>query len=292
VSFQSLMFNIGATINDYKRDKAIPLPDGITQCRNISYGSHGKWNLLDVYYPDGTADPLPTIVSIHGGGYVYGSKEIYRRYGMDMARRGFAFVNFNYRLAPKWHFPTPLWDTNSVMEWICKNAVRYHLDPKRIILVGDSAGAQLASQYAAIASNPEYAATFPMRLPDITIRALGLNCGMYDPKVFIGSKPSGSAKDYLGKQFDPADPRLLVLEAIGMNYPAAHITTAYYDFLKSQAQPMFEFLSEKGIPCKLDCYGSEEDKTVGHVFHVTITSPEAIRCNDDAAAFFKDVLQI
>ena len=290
MSLQSLMFNIGATINDYKRDKAILLPAGITQCRNISYGSHGKWNLLDVYYPDGTTHPLPTIVSIHGGGYVYGNKEIYRRYGMDMARRGFAFVNFNYRLAPKWRFPAPLWDTNSVMEWICKNAVRYHLDPTRIILVGDSAGAQLASQYAAIATNPEYASTFPMRLPDISIRALGLNCGMYDPKAFVGNGVSGVAKDYLGRHFDPADPRLLVLEAIGTNYPPAHITTAHHDFLKDNAQPMFEFLSEKGIPCKLDCYGSEEDKTVGHVFHVTITNPEAVRCNDDAAAFFKEIL--
>ena len=292
MSLQSLMFNIGATINDYKRDKAIPFPAGITQCRNISYGSHGKWNLLDVYYPDGTTHPLPTIVSIHGGGYVYGNKEIYRRYGMDMARRGFAFVNFNYRLAPKWRFPAPLWDTNSVMEWICKNAVRYHLDPTRIILVGDSAGAQLASQYAAIATNPEYASTFPMRLPDITIRALGLNCGMYDPKAFVGNGVSGVAKDYLGRHFDPADPRLLVLEAIGTNYPPAHITTAHHDFLKDNAQPMFEFLSEKGIPCKLDCYGSEEDKTVGHVFHVTITNPEAVRCNDDAAAFFREILHL
>ena len=292
MSLQSLMFNIDATINDYKRDKAIPLPTGITECRNISYGSHGKWNLLDVYYPNGTTHPLPTIVSIHGGGYVYGNKEIYRRYGMDMARRGFAFVNFNYRLAPKWRFPAPLWDTNSVMEWICKNAVRYHLDPTRIILVGDSAGAQLASQYAAIATNPEYASTFPMRLPDITIRALGLNCGMYDPKAFVGNGVSGVAKDYLGRHFDPADPRLLVLEAIGTNYPPAHITTAHHDFLKDNAQPMFEFLSEKGIPCKLDCYGSEEDKTVGHVFHVTITNPEAVRCNDDAAAFFKEILRL
>ena len=292
MSLQSLMFNIGATINDYKRDKAIPLPADTTQRRNISYGSHGKWNLLDVYYPDGTTHPLPTIVSIHGGGYVYGNKEIYRRYGMDMARRGIAFVNFNYRLAPKWRFPAPLWDTNSVMEWICKNAVRYHLDPTRIILVGDSAGAQLASQYAAIATNPEYASTFPMRLPDITIRALGLNCGMYDPKAFVGNGVSGVAKDYLGRHFDPADPRLLVLEAIGTNYPPAHITTAHHDFLKDNAQPMFEFLSEKGIPCKLDCYGSEEDKTVGHVFHVTITNPEAVRCNDDAAAFFKEILHL
>ena len=85
MSFQSIMFNIGATINDYKRDKAIPLPAGITECRNISYGCHGKWNLLDVYYPDDATESLPTIVSIHGGGYVYGTKEIYRRYGMDLA---------------------------------------------------------------------------------------------------------------------------------------------------------------------------------------------------------------
>ena len=115
---------------------------------------------------------------------------------------------------------------------------------------------------------------------------------MYDPKAFVGNGVSGVAKDYLGRHFDPADPRLLVLEAIGTNYPPAHITTAHHDFLKDNAQPMFEFLSEKGIPCKLDCYGSEEDKTVGHVFHVTITNPEAVRCNDDAAAFFKEILRL
>ena len=290
MSFQAVMFKVGATVNDYKRDKTIPLPQGITQCRNISYGSHGKWNLLDVYYPDGTTEPLPTIVSIHGGGYVYGTKELYRRYGMDMARRGFAFVNFNYRLAPKWHFPAPLWDVNSVMEWVCKNAARYHLDPRRVILVGDSAGAQLASQYAAIATNPNYAATFRMKVPEVTIRALGLNCGMYDPKAFIGSNPTGVARDYLGRHCDPADPRLRILEAIGPNYPAAHITTAHHDFLKAQALPMFDYLTAKGIPCRLDCYGSETDKKIGHVFHITITHPEAIRCNDDAAAFFREFL--
>ena len=290
MSFQSVMFNIGATINDYKRDKAIPLPEGITQCRNISYGSHGKWNLLDVYYPDGTTAPLPTIVSIHGGGYVYGSKEIYRRYGMDMARRGFAFVNFNYRLAPKWRFPTPLWDTNSVMEWICKNAVRYHLDPSCIIIVGDSAGAQLASQYAAIATNPAYAAAFRMTVPDITLRALGLNCGMYNPKVFLANGTTGITRDYMGKTADLEDPCLQILEAIGSNYPAAHITTAHHDFLKEHAKPMYDFLTEQGIRCKLDIYGSEDDATIGHVFHVTINTPEAIRCNDDAAVFFHNVL--
>lgn len=288
MSFQSMMFNFGASRADRKRDSQIPLPEGITECRNISYGSHGKWNLLDVYYPAGTSEPLPTIVSIHGGGYVYGSKEIYRRYGMDMARRGFAFVNFNYRLAPQWKFPTPLWDTNSVMAWICKNANRYHLDPGRIVLVGDSAGAQLASQYAAIATNPAYAAIFNMTVPEIRIRALGLNCGMYDMSARGAQPRKGIQLDYLGKKIPADDPRLRVLESIGSNYPPAYITTACHDFLREAAEPMYNFLTQQGIRAQWKCYGSEEDKSVGHVFHVNILLPDAIACNDDSAAFFRD----
>jgi len=286
MSLESLLFNMSAKRSDKKRDTAIPLPEGITECRNISYGPHGEWNLLDVYYPNGTSEPLPTIVSIHGGGYVYGNKEIYRRYGMDMAKRGFAFVNFNYRLAPKWKFPTPLADTNAVLRWVQANAKRYHLDPQRIILVGDSAGAQLASQYAAIYTNPEYASLFELNLPKITIRALGLNCGRYDMVGWMAAKRKGLALDYLGKEIPADDPRLDVLGAVTDKYPPAYITTAHNDFLKADAEPMFHFLNSKGVSCGWKCYGSPEQKNVAHVFHVNILLPEAIACNDDAAAFF------
>ena len=170
MSLTGILFNITAARSDKKRDSLISLPEGIREFRDISYGPHADASLLDVYIPKGVSGKLPTIVSIHGGGYVYGSKEIYRRYGMDMARRGFAFVNFNYRLAPKWKFPTPLADTNAVLHWVVKNAHRYHLDPSRIILLGDSAGAQLTSQYAALFTNPAYAALFPLKLPKIKIR--------------------------------------------------------------------------------------------------------------------------
>lgn len=290
MSLQGIMFNIQAAKADRKRDAAIALPEGITECRNISYGSFGTSSLLDVYYPDGTREPLPTIVSIHGGGYVYGSKEIYRRYGMDMAKRGFAFVNFNYRLAPKWKFPTPLADTNAVLEWVVKNASRYHLDPDRIILVGDSAGAQLASQYAAIHTNPNYAALFQLKLPKIRIRALGLNCGMYDMAVNALPPRKGIQLDYLGKALPADDPRFRVLESITAGYPPAFLTTSCHDFLRPHAQPMCAFLQEKGIESQWKCYGTEADETVGHVFHVNIILPEAKQCNDDAAAFFKRFL--
>jgi len=287
MSLAAFLFRSGAARGDKKRDAVIPLPAGVTECRNISYGSFGTDNLLDVYYPEGTDAALPTIVSIHGGGYVYGSKEIYRRYGMDMARRGFAFVNFNYRLAPKWKFPTPLCDTNAVLEWVVKNCRRYHLDPQRIILLGDSAGAQLASQYAAIHANPEYAACFAMKLPKIIIRAVGLFCGMYDMATLAKAPRRGLHMDYLGKALPADDPRFRVLESVTADYPPAFIATFANDFLRENALPMYEFLTEKGIPTQWKCYGAPEDKKVGHVYHINILQPEAIQCNDDAAAFFR-----
>ena len=286
MSFQSIMFNIRASKSDRQRDAAIPLPEGVTEYRDISYGSHGSWNLLDVYLPKGTVSPLPTIVSIHGGGYVYGSKEIYRRYGMDMAKRGFAFVNFNYRLAPGWKFPAPLFDTNAVLNWICQNARRYCLDPARIILLGDSAGAQLASQYAAMHTNPAYAQHFQIRLAPVQIRCIGLFCGMYDMTERASAPRKGLVLDYLGKSLSPEDPRFRVLENITGSYPPAFIATACHDFLRPCAQPMYDFLREKGVAAQWHCYGTEEQEQIGHVFHVNIALPEARQCNDDAALFF------
>ena len=288
MSYQSIMFNIRASRSDKQRDAAIPLPEGVTECRNVSYGCHGRWNLLDVYYPTGTTEALPTIVSIHGGGYVYGSKEIYRRYGMDMARRGFAFVNFNYRLAPRWKFPTPLHDTNAVLHWVCANARRYHLDPNRIILLGDSAGAQLTSQYAAIHTNPAYAALFQMQPAPVSIRAVGLFCGMYKTELAAPGKRKGNGLDYFGRKLPADDPRLDVLGNITAAYPPAFIATACHDFLRPAAQPMADFLTEKAIANQCRCYGTEEDSSIGHVFHVNIPLPEANQCTDDAAQFFSN----
>lgn len=287
MSFESAWFWISAGIADYRRDKAIPLPDGVVGCRNIRYNSHGNAGLLDVYYPKGTSCSLPTIVSVHGGGFVYGSKEIYRRYCMDLARRGFCVVNFNYRLAPANRFPAALADINAALRWVHANAKRYYMDPQRIILIGDSAGAQLASQYAAIYTNPDYAALFGFRLPDVNIRVLGLNCGLYDLRKKAEERRKGLMLDYLGKDLSADDPRLQVLDAIDSHYPPAFVMTACHDFLREDAQPMYELLRERGVEAELHCYGAEDKPEIGHVFHVTIPLPEAIACNDDECEFFR-----
>lgn len=290
MSLQSFLFRRGAARSDRKRDKRIPLPEELTQCRNIIYGPNSKWNKLDVYYPQGAAAPLPTIVSVHGGGYVYGTKENYRRYCMDLARRGFAVVNFSYRLAPKHRFPAPLEDTNAVLQWICRNAGTYRLDPNRLFLVGDSAGAQIASQYAAIVCNPDYALLFGFHVPPVKILGLGLNCGIYDGAALSAGMRTGVAKDYLGLHLPSTDPRLQVLFHIDGRYPPAHITTCHHDFLRAHAQPMAQYLAGQGVRTQLTCYGTPDDRAVTHVFHLNLNLPEAKQCNDDQCAFFRSLL--
>jgi acetyl esterase/lipase len=81
-----------------------------------------------------------------------------------------------------------------------------------------------------------------------------------------------------------------VLENITADYPPAFITTACHDFLRDAADPMGRFLSGKGIPCAVKCYGSEEDPSIGHVFHVNILLKEAMACNDESAEFFRKYL--
>ena len=289
MSLASILFNIGASKGDRKRDKQIPFPKGVVEITDLSYGRYHRHNRMDIYYPEG-ADRCPIIVSVHGGGYVYGNKELYKRYCMDLARRGFAVVNFNYRLAPRWKFPAPLEDINNVMLWLSRHAKQYHADNSSIFLVGDSAGAQLVSQYAAMLTNPDYMALFGLKRPidRISIKAVGLNCGVYDMKTLAAQERKDLHLDYLGKKLANDDPRFAVLENITSSFPPAHITTACHDFLRGNAQPMCDFLQSNGVEAVCKCYGSEEDKTIAHVFHVNIILEEAIRCNDEQCAFFRE----
>ena len=284
-------------------------PDDIERRTNIPYGKHGKWNELDVYFPKGTETPLPAIVSVHGGGYVYGTKNLYQYYCMNLAQRGFTVVNFNYRLAPGAAFPSPVIETNEVMKWICLNAADYYIDLNNIFFVGDSAGAQIASQYAAIVTNNEYAGMFGIVVPEFKLRAVALNCGMYEKFHELDTALPGLLCDYFGKDPLQHGEKTNVLKYINSSFPPAFIMSSANDFLLPCAKPMFEHLQKKGVPCVCEIYGiKEERKTahaslrpanekkfttdageprLAHVFHLDIRKDSARKCNDAQCEFFK-----
>ena len=296
MSLTSYLFCRGCTKADRKRDEGLHIPSTVEYVRDLRYGEDKKFQILDICWPkkinnqpvNEKKDKLPVIVNTHGGGFVYGSKEVYQFYCASLAERGFAVVNINYRLAPKYKFPTPIKDLNAALHWLVANQDEYPLDLNNVILIGDSAGAQITSQYGVIYSNDKYAKIMKIEKPEITVRALGLSCGTYDLKKRAEKEAGkGLMKDYLTKDALRFGRKLEVLEHITKDYPPTYLFSAKGDFLMEECCIMSEFLKEKGVTCKHRIYGTE--KTY-HVFNVDMKNEFSTEANNDQAEFFKKFL--
>lgn len=274
---------------DKKRDEGLEIPEDIEYVRNVRYGENKKYHTLDICWPKRIEEELPVIISVHGGGYVYGSKEVYQFYAASLAQMGFTEVNFNYRLAPKYKFPAPLEDLNTVISWLLEHQKEYPVDMQKVFLVGDSAGAQIASQYGAMYSNREYASVMEMEVPKFTLKALGLCCGTYDlKKRALEADGKGLMRDYLGKDIRKYGEKLNVLNYITADYPPAYLFSANGDYLKEECRPMAELLRSKGVRSEYKIYGNEQTY---HVFHVDMRNEFGKEANREMVEFFKEVME-
>jgi acetyl esterase/lipase len=283
----------GMASSDAKRDAGLTIPEDVTRYLDLRYGDFAE-NLLDVYCPKGTAAPLPTIVSIHGGGWIYGDKELYSHYCMRLAQRGFTVVNFTYRLAPEHKYPAPLEDTCLVLHWLRANAKDYCIDEKNLFMLGDSAGGQLCYQFLTFLTNPKYAALFDFQPPEgMKINACALNCGCYFIPIsrLVTPKRMGTFFEaYFPEDYVPILPQMKVGKYVTKAFPPAFVMTAQNDYLRFMAAPMYRLLKRKGVEAMLRVYGTKEDKEIGHVFHVNCKLPLAAQCNDAQCAFFREYI--
>lgn len=277
---------------DEKRDAGLKTPEDITRYDDIVYGEDEKWQVLDVYRPkELEGKKLPVIVSVHGGGWVYGDKERYQFYCMNLAQRGFAVVNFTYRLAPEYQYPAAVCDTNLVFTWVLSHAGEYGFDTEHIFAVGDSAGAHNLGLYAAICTNPAYAKNYAFQVPEGFVpTAIALNCGAYDIRVDgEGDELTGKLmQDYLPQGGSREELALIsVVEHVMGDYPPTFFMTAVGDFLKAQAPVLAEKLAACEVPFVYRFYGDAKNR-LGHVFHCNIKTEDAKRCNDEECGFFRE----
>ena len=277
---------------DTIKNKGLTTPPDIRRFDDIQYGPDKKWNVLDVYRPKDLEGDLPVLIDVHGGGWVYGDKELYQYYCMEMAQHGFAVVNFTYGLAPKRTFPAGMVDTDNVVKFVFANAKKYGFDTSKIFFAGDSAGANMAAIYAAICTNPEYAKNFPFTPPEGFVpTAMLLNCGVYDMEQMmkspIGKMWDSLFKDILGHKPTEEDIRILSpLKFVTAKFPPCYIMTANGDFLRGQPKHLMRKLDSFDIPCKTKLYG-EGKEILMHVFHLDLRKDIAHRCNTEEANFLK-----
>ena len=252
-------------------------------------------NKLDVYRPKNAQGKIPVIVSVHGGGWVYGDKELYQFYGMTLAQRGFAVVNFTYRLSTEVKFPAPLEDTNNVINWMYENQEEYGLDMNHVFMVGDSAGGHLCGLYSAICTNPEYAVNYTFKVPDGFVpQAVALNCGAYNPfskeGVLGGKQDQELMEDSFQKGSAKERALVNVTDHVTENFPPVYLMTCVGDFCRPQAPLLEAALKKNGVYYEFKTYGTEENPLY-HVFHVTIQEPEGQKCNDEECDFFRRMMK-
>jgi acetyl esterase/lipase len=113
--------------------------------RDIPYANPpAERQVLDIYAPKG-AKNLPVVFWIHGGGWQAGDKSEVQKKPELFVNKGFVFVSTSYRLLPKVEMETIFADVAKSLGWVHKHIAEYGGDPKRIIVGGHSAGAQLAA---------------------------------------------------------------------------------------------------------------------------------------------------
>lgn len=237
------------------------VPAGVAARLNERYDAGSSDAVLDVFYPSklaNTGQTLPTIVWVHGGAFLSGSKDQIANYLKIVAAKGFTVVGVNYSLAPGQQYPTPIRQVNMALSHLKANATRLHVDPGKLFLAGDSAGAQLAAQLANIISVPSYARDVGVvaSIERAQLRGIILHCGLYDPEKLDVEGPLGDFRktvswSYFGtKDFfnHPGFAQFSVVRHITAQFPPMFISVGNADRLAPHSRQLAEIAAKLGVP--------------------------------------------
>lgn len=123
-------------------------PDGDARATGAIHYGNGERQKLDIYQPAAQAGAAPVIVFFYGGNWVSGKREDYAFVGQALAKRGYVVVVPDYRLYPEARYPDFLDDSAQAVAWTTREIAKYGGDPKRLFVMGHSAGAYNAAMLA------------------------------------------------------------------------------------------------------------------------------------------------
>ncbi len=281
-----LAFDIGGRqMNSALADR---VPAGVSAELNQRYDPSDPRERLDVFYPaaatrEGTAHL--TVVWIHGGGFLAGSKQDVANYARILASGGYTVATVDYALAPEHRYPTPLRQVDAALEYLTRAAARLHVDPGRIVLAGDSAGALIAAQLANVITSPAYARILGI-VPALQPRQIAgvlLYCGPYDvPPARPDAAPSWFMQTVLWSYFgrrdfanDPLLPTLRVVDYLTPQFPPSFISVGNADSLSAQSHSLAGALERRGVTVRTLFFPAGHVPQLPHEYQFNLQTAEA-----------------
>ncbi len=255
------------------------VPAGVTSRLDISYRAGDADALLDIHRNPGVTGPLPVLLWVHGGAWVSGSKEDVAPYLKIIAMNTpCAAVGINYSIGPGSTYPTAVRQLNDAFRYLNEHCSKLEIDVDKVVLAGDSAGAQLASQYAAMVTNPGYAEAVGIEpvLTDRQLRGVILQCGVFDlARLDQLTGLLGWAYDkiiwaYTGARKHPenkAARQMSTISAVTERFPTTLISGGPADPLTSfQSVPFAAALAAVAVPMQAHFYPADHQPALGHEY--------------------------
>ena len=281
----AIFFSLALLLSPGAVRAANDTPDNVAVQRDIPYGA-GDDAKLDLYLPKslaGSRRPLPTVLWVHGGGWAGGSKDYVAKYAAALAAGGFAVAAMDYSVPPKAIYPTPVRQAFEAFAYIKRDAARLHVDPVRLFIAGDSAGAQIAAQVAAVATSPAYARRMGVK-PTIAARELRgalLYSGAYDLATMgfdgpITSKLAGPLAHYAGTQTFRADKTFAtfsVARYVTSAFPPTFITAGNDDDFEDQSRDFAARLKKLGVRVDDMFFDADFTPRQPHVYVFAVDQP-------------------
>jgi acetyl esterase len=223
-------------------------------------GPDGKPLLLRIYTPTGVDEPLlPALVYFHGGGLVAGTLDTHDPICRALGNAsGCVIVSVDYRLAPEYPFPAAIADGCHAPVWIATHARELGIDPARLGVCGDSAGATLAAVVCQTLSTDrevELALQF-LLCPIMDFCAETQSRRDYGAGYLVDQATlEHDLKHYLGADGDPAHPRVSPLRALDVSgLPPTCIHTAEFDPLRDEGAAYAQRLQGAGVRTTYRCH--------------------------------------
>jgi len=207
------------------------------------------------------ADPVPTLLFIHGGGHGLGSLESHDGACRHLAERsGVQVLSIDYRLAPEHPFPAAVEDCFAAYQWLVKNTDAINADPDRLAVGGDSAGGNLAASTAIQAAEAGLPLAFQLLIYPVTDMVnRSASRDLFDGGGYYLER-EGMAK--LTDWYAPGDAAAHPLASVLLHpdLPAglapAFVATAGFDPLRDEGEAYGRKLAEAGVAVEVKRYPS------------------------------------